>query len=99
MECIIYSPLVLVAFLLAIYASGESILTIDPPGPVVVFNSSLKGVTTLNETDEDEVKENYLNNTFKPIILTCKSTGNYNITWDVPDFNFGELANQKVIPL
>ena len=76
------------ALFFEINASVESnLLTIHPPVPVLVLNSSLiKG--TLGYFPDPN---------FEPPILTCKSTGNNNITWDVPDFNFAELSNQKVI--
>lgn len=28
--------------------------------------------------------------------LTCISSGNYNITWEIPALNFAELADQEV---
>ncbi len=85
---ILFYALVSMALFLAIDASVESNLTIIPSVPVLVLNSSLiKGRYYYYFADEN----------FKPPILTCKSTGNYNITWVVPDFNFGELSNQEVI--
>jgi len=78
------------AFFVPIYASVESTnLTIDPPGPVVLLNSSI--------IKSNEKLGDYIDPNFEPPIFTCKSTGNYNITWDVPDLNFAELSDQWVI--
>jgi len=79
-DCILFHALVLMAFFVAIDASVESNLTIDPKGPVLALNAT-------RPTDPN----------FEPIILTCKSTGNYNITWDVPHLNFAELSDHEVI--
>jgi len=32
----------------------------------------------------------------KQIAITCTSTGNVNITWEIPTFNFAELNKQSV---
>jgi len=32
----------------------------------------------------------------KQIVLTCTSTENLNITWEIPTFNFAELNKQSV---
>jgi len=33
---------------------------------------------------------------FKEIVLTCTSTENLNITWEIPTFNFAELNKRSV---
>lgn len=85
--------IVLIAFSLVVDASLESTLTIDPPGPVVVFNSNIRVICNEDDECHDHDDEEH----FESIILTCKSTRHYNITWDIPDLNFAELADQKVI--
>lgn len=79
-DCILFHALVLMAFFMAIDASVESNLTIDPKGPVLVLNAT-------RPSDPH----------FEPIIVTCKSTGNYNITWDVPHLDFAELSDHEVL--
>jgi len=79
------------AFSMAIDASVESNLKISPPGPVVVLNSSL-----IREMFHG--KEYYMiDENFERTIITCRSTGNYNITWDIPEFNYAELSEHMVI--
>ena len=41
----------------------------------------------------DLIKSSHLS---KQIVLTCTSTGNLNITWEIPTFNFAELNKQSV---
>ncbi len=82
---------VLMAFSLAIDASAESHLTIDPPGPVAILNSSII-IELYRGNEYSTIDKNY-----EPAIITCRSTGNYYITWDVPDLNFAELSNEYVI--
>lgn len=65
----------------------DSYLKIYPPGPVAVFRPSL-------------IKEfNYWKGKYeehsKRIVITCKSSEN--ITWDIPVFNFAEVADKEVI--
>jgi len=58
-------------------------LTIDPPGPVVVFDlSSSKTGQHSSQID---------------VVLKCNNSfGNYKVTWEIPTLNFAELSNQRV---
>lgn len=59
----------------------ESYLTIDPPGPVAVFNTNFQ---TLGRNNTNRfVHKDYKNST--PVVITCKSSEHYNITWDVEE--------------
>ena len=59
----------------------------DPPGPVAVFNSSF---LTVGRSEKSLVVR-YNDEYSSPIILTCKTSENYSITWDLPENVFSEL--------
>jgi len=77
----------------------DSNLTTSPPGPVAVFKSSTQYVSReLEGEDSSEKGGGYEFSYVKestPIVITCKSS-EFNITWDIPSFNFAELADQQV---
>jgi len=65
----------------------ESKLTMDPPGPVVVFNTSILTAGRSEKSLMTRFNDEYSN----PIILTCNTSENYSITWDLPENAFSEL--------
>lgn len=74
--------------LLTTTSAMESNLTLDPPGPVAVFYTSIKYYNRFLEKVHEE--------NVTPMVIKCISSGNHNITWDIPVLNFGELADRNV---
>lgn len=75
-----------------LFLLGNAISCVDSylhtyPGPVVVFRPTLIKQYNLNKGEYEEYSTR--------IVITCASSER--ITWDLPDLNFAEVADKKVI--
>ncbi len=64
----------------------------DPPGPVVIFNTSILTAGRSEKSLMTRFNDEYSN----PIILTCNTSENYSITWDLSQIN---LTKEDMVKL